>query len=550
VRSVGHLIRGCQSVKRSTRQHSSIEPKIETGYRKTCRRGFPHICVMLGICAALWGCDGGRSADKNAAAIGSNVPKAVCGADDRPEPGLQGQVPAPLRALGGFAGFNCNLKRVGQSRGEGAGWQHAFFTDNAGHICSYYDTSPSAVSRAHIGVVVIDATNLADPTPTSYLTSSAMLDPLESMKVNNRRRLLGAARSPNGADGPTLDLYDISVDCRSPRRVSRTIPPPIGDRPTEPPPRADEGGFSPDGATYYGTSLRAGAIYPIDISDTQNPKLLAEWFMPFNQRTSGLSFSEDGNRAYLTLYGQGSAARQQGTTSLNNGVIIADVSDVQARRESPRINVISALLWGDGSASHQTIPVNIGSKAYLIAVDEGGSGVANATGWAAACAAGLPPWSMARIVDISDERNPAIASKLGLEVNDPKNCDAVLPDLAGLSGFTYGSHYCSVDNKQNATTLACGYLESGIRVFDIRDPQRPREIAYYVPPSVSTPSPGSQNNRVTANGRPDHCSAQIRLDAKTASLLTTCQDNGFLALKFTNGVWPFPTSSTPDGEQN
>jgi hypothetical protein len=194
--------------------------------------------------------------------------------------------------------------------------------------------------------------------------------------------------------------------------------------------------------------------------------------------------------------------------------------------------------------------LNIGSKAYLIAVDEGGSGVANAAGWAAACAAGLPPWSMARIIDINDEKNPAIASKLGLEMNDPKNCDAVLPDLAGLSGFTCGRHYCSVDNKQNATTLACGYLESGIRVFDIRDPKRPREIAYYVPPPVSTPSPGSQNNRVTANGRPDHCSAQIRLDAKTASLLTTCQDNGFLALKFTNGVWPFPTISTPDGEQN
>ena len=272
--------------------------------------------------------------------------------------------------------------------------------------------------------------------------------------------------------------------------------------------------------------------------------------MPFNQRTSGLSISEDGTRAYLTLYGQGSAALQPGATSLNNGVIIADVSDVKARRQNPRINVISTLLWGDGSASHQTIPVTINSRTYLIAVDEGGSGFPNSAGWAAACDAGLPPWSMARIIDINDEKNPVIRSKLQLEVNDPKNCEMVLPDLSGLSGFTYGSHYCSVDNKLNATTLACGYLESGIRVFDIRDPQRPREIAYYVPPSVTTPSPGSQNNRVTATGRPDHCSAQIRLDVNSAGLSTTCQDNGFLALKFTNGVWPFPTSSTPDGEQN
>ena len=157
---------------------------------------------------------------------------------------------------------------------------------------------------------------------------------------------------------------------------------------------------------------------------------------------------------------------------------------------------------------------------------------------------------MARIIDINDELNPQIISRLQLEMNDPANCDKVIPDLAGLAGFTYGSHYCSVDNKQNATTLACGYFESGIRVFDIRNPQRPKEIAYFNPAAVTTPSPGSQNNRAAANGRPDHCSAQVRLDAATATLQTTCQDNGFLSLKFTNGAWPFPDSSTPPGQQN
>ncbi len=137
-----------------------------------------------------------------------------------------------------------------------------------------------------------------------------------------------------------------------------------------------------------------------------------------------------------------------------------------------------------------------------------------------------------------------------LEIHDPTNCDNVIPDLAGLSGFTYGAHYCSVDNKQEATTLACGYFDSGIRVFDIRDPLRPKEIAYYNPPAVTTPSAGSQNNRTAANGRPDQCSAQLRLDAAAKTLSTTCQDNGFLSLKFRDGVWPFPESKTPAGQQN
>jgi hypothetical protein len=115
-----------------------------------------------------------------------------------------------------------------------------------------------------------------------------------------------------------------------------------------------------------------------------------------------------------------------------------------------------------------------------------------------------------------------------LETHDPANCSKVLPDLAGLSTFTYGSHYCSVDNRHNATTLACGYFNSGIRVFDIRDPLRPKEIAYFNPPGATTPKLGSNhfnpNSTIksgTQAGGPDWCNAQIHLrvcrpHAKTA----------------------------------
>src|SRR5437773_3284367 len=120
-----------------------------------------------------------------------------------------------------------------------------------------------------------------------------------------------------------------------------------------------------------------------------------------------------------------------------------------------------------------------------------------------------------------------------LEIHNPANCAQVLPDLVGLSTFTYGSHYCSVDNRHHATTLACGYFNSGIRVFDIRDPLRPREIAYYNPAGTATPSPGA--NHVSAGrgwvpGTADWCSAQVHLDADLGTVWTTCQDNGLLSL--------------------
>jgi len=80
---------------------------------------------------------------------------------------------------------------------------------------------------------------------------------------------------------------------------------------------------------------------------------------------------------------------------------------------------------------------------------------------------------MARIIDISDEKNPRIVSKLKLEIHNPANCSKIAPDLPGLRDYVYGTHYCSVDDMQDASILACGMFSSGIRVYDIRNPLRP-----------------------------------------------------------------------------
>jgi len=268
----------------------------------------------------------------------------------------------------------------------------------------------------------------------------------------------------------------------------------------------------------------------------------------------GLSISDDGKRGYFVILGVGAGLTDPNVPP-TNGLQIYDLTEIQKRKPNPQAKLISSLLWKDGSGAQHTINVKIGGKPYVIFVDEAGSGgFGSAAQQQAACAAGLTPFPMARIIDISDETKPKIISRLMTETHDPANCSKTLPDLVGLSIFTYGTHYCSVDNRHNATTLACGMFNSGIRVFDIRDPERPKEIAYYNPAGATVASPGSNHDNSFAKnfvpGGPDWCSAQVHLDARKGTLWTTCQDNGVLVLKFRNGVWPFPESSTPPGQQN
>jgi len=109
----------------------------------------------------------------------ASVAKANCGPGSHPETALQGQVPSPLRRVGAFAGFDCNLQLVAQQKGEGAGWQVAFYADKAGHVCAYHDTAPSTANRVHRGVVVVDVTDPLKPEIANHLDTPAMLDPIE-----------------------------------------------------------------------------------------------------------------------------------------------------------------------------------------------------------------------------------------------------------------------------------------------------------------------------------------------------------------------------------
>jgi len=536
-----------------------------------------HSYKALAIAASLStltlaGCGGGSS---GTAAIPPDVSVAdyvvprvpSCAPDDRPETALQGQVPAALRESG-FGGFNCNLKLVSQLQGEGASWSSATYTDRKGQTCFYHATmgespalnNPAAPPRMNPGVPVINITNPAQPVRVSSLTSTAMLDPWESLRVNLARGLLAADNGVGGVGGPEIDLYDITSDCTAPQLLASV---PVGtgtDGGIVPAtkPLGHEGGFSPDGFTYYVGGFYSQTYYAVDLTVPTRPKLISAISMAdlgLGSLPHGLSVSQDGTRAYFVSAGNVGTAAGSTQPPLDNpnatgdnGFFVIDTSEVQNRRPNAQMHRIATVPVRNGSAAQHTIPFSVAGKPYLVEVDEGGSGGIqdpSATGVKAACNAGMTPFPLAHIYDMSSEATPRLISELRLETHAVENCGKVIPDILGLSTFTYGSHYCSVDNRENATALACSYFNSGVRVFDIRNPAKPKEIAYYNPASVQAPGAGSAHLMFGQHraGGPDWCASRLDFDFDRRLLTTACQDNGLLVLAFGNGTWPFPEST-------
>jgi hypothetical protein len=248
-----------------------------------------------------------------------------------------------------------------------------------------------------------------------------------------------------------------------------------------------------------GESAHPGAvsarIMPIvDVSDPSNPNHLLNWQFPGDGRPHDTYFSEDGTRLYAAQPGQ---FGDTGSSIGPNGLVILDVSDIQFRLPNPQIRVISTLFWTDGGQAQMARPVTYHGRPHLIFTDEAGAG--GVGGRQGACDRGLPPSGFARIIDISDETNPKTISKLMLEVHDPANCPSVLTDPPANN---YSSHYCDVDKARNPKMVACTYRDGGLRVFDIKDPYHPKEIAYYKPPGAADGVP-SRINFVGAGTRPN-----------------------------------------------
>lgn len=431
------------------------------------------------------------------------TPEAECGPGSKPETGMQGRVSKAETESGRAAkGYTCNTKELAHLETKG-GYKVERYIDKAGNECAIYDSTllfpKDAVDAGQdlTGVYVYDMKNPSKPVRTATLSTPAMQSPHETMVLNQKRGLLVAVTANPVWYPGFIDIYDLSKDCRQPELKSSL---PVGGL-------GHESGMAPDGKTFYSASLSGDILTAVDISNPSAPTPI--WVGQY--RTHGLSISDDGNSAYLAA---------------QPGLIILDVSEIQKRKPNPQVTEVSTLTWPTVSTPQHTIPVTIDNRPYVVEVDE-----FSRDDWATGAA---------RIIDISNEKKPFVVSNIKLQVNMTDNREKVSGDPGAGSSFEdglqgYAAHYCDVPKRNEPGVLACSFILSGLRLFDIRDAFEPKEIAYFNGPAVPADTAPTQGTGRGAN----YAMSKPALVPERGEIWYTDGHKGLYVVKVTNGVWPF-----------
>lgn len=474
-----------------------------------------HAAVCAAIAAAaLAGC--GAEAPPAAAqarvAPGIATPKAACGPGSRPETGLQGRVSRAEHESGRAAqGYTCNAELVGSyttpnAMGTVGGFKVERYRDASGRDCAYYDTTllyPTNAFDLEAGVNVLDMSDPANPVLATRLVTPAMLSPHESVVLSQEAGVLAAVTGNPAFYPGVVDVYDISADCRDPQlRYSA----PLGFL-------GHESGISPDGKTFYSASPGTPTLTAVDISDPALPKPL--WTGQYYSH--GLTIGADGNRAYVA------AGNDQ-------GLLILDTSEIQARTPNPQVREVASLTWPTMTIPQNAIPITIKGKPYVVEVDEYSASTDESD---VTVAAHGDKVGAARIIDIGDETRPFVVSDLRLEVHQPEN-RAEIADDPGAQNPTqgYAAHYCNVPTRVDPPIVACSMIISGLRVFDIRNPAKPREVAYFNAPVYPRATPYFEASN-WAMSSPSFV-------PERKEIWYTDGFSGFYVIRLTNQAWPGP----------
>jgi hypothetical protein len=439
------------------------------------------------------------------------VTDVACSPGDLPE-ATQGRVPAADYSSGRAAeGYTCNTQAVGHY-GKTGGFKVLRYVDNAGHVCAYYDSTllfpKDAVTNTEgPGVFVLDMTDPSKPVLTDTLKTPAMLSPHESLLLNQERGLLVADMGYPSFNPGFVDVYSLSDDCRHPVLDSSA---PMGIL-------GHESAFAPDGRTFYVSSTGGQTLTAVDLTDPKLPTIL---FTEFGVDYHGMRVSDDGNRLYVADIGGANSGYGESA-----GLTILDVSQIQQRVANPKVTTVSHLTWPTVSIPQVPIPMTIAGHKYLLEVDEY---TAHTVGPQALQYDPNDPVGAARIINIDDDTHPFVVSNLRLAVNQPENRagDQKNDPGANFPAQGYAGHYCSVPREVDPGIVACSFIVSGERFFNVQDPAHPYEVGYFNKPATTGYPTGG------------YAMSQAAWDLSAHDVWYTDGSTGLWVVHLADTIWP------------
>jgi hypothetical protein len=460
------------------------------------------LLVAFGLVA--WGLPHAADADWDPSPLGGAVTEQdhQCSARDLPETGLQGDVPRADQESGrAKLGYNCGLSLVGHTAiQKGPGTDPSPRTGNANMAWSgdcAYVAGPGSLfgppsPEDDWGVAVVDVSNPKAPRHVRTLRTPGALASAETVHaVTTRdRAILVVGQYGNvGNTNVPMDVYDVR-SCANPvlletvhweenthnltvsgngRYVFATQPLQVVDLD----PLFDGNPATP--ARHLG-NLESAIPFPLvatgpgaDLDDAL-PGSLSRPYVGASSLSHEAWPSDDGTRLYLggvtaehevfTIVDIG-AWLQRGPTGAPIGQPV-----VLSQRTGRGHSVRTATLRESGS-----------TRRLVLHSEEAVFGTAYGCLPETLNPFGGPaqPW----LTDVTDPTNPKLLSQFGLEINEPENCATQLD-----SGTNSSSHYHDVDDPNDTTFTMISMWNAGIRLFDIRHPDRPVEVAYFNPGDV------------------------------------------------------------------
>lgn len=196
----------------------------------------------------------------------------------------------------------------------------------------------------------------------------------------------------------------------------------------------------------------------IDMSDPAAPVEVARWWLPGMRHDEGhlRTWGDDkivklhhgiprGDRLYCGWW--------------DAGLVILDISDRTDPKFVSRLDFDS--VDGPSLNTHSACPLP--GRDVLVVTDECNDDDHNRIEY------------QVRLVDISDDRNPKLLSRLPVPEGD-------YPTRGARFG-PHNVHEMRPGSFQSSDIVFVTYFNAGIRVYDVSDAGNPREIAYYVPKS-------------------------------------------------------------------